>query len=70
MRSSKIWLRNLHHPERRIHHMLMRDFMKAEQAFKKLHTTTRIDPNGACIEMYLNNTDVRCMVKLDSTKKR
>ena len=49
------------------------DFMKnipaMGQAFDKMCRDKRIDSNGYCIEMYLNNNkDVLCMVKLDSPK--
>ena len=27
-----------------------------------------IDPNGYCLEWYLNDMDVRCMVRLDDNK--
>lgn len=39
------------------------------KTFKKLLSDTRIDRNGYCLEMYLNNTDMLCMVKLDASKK-
>ena len=46
------------------------DFMKnipaMGQAFQEMCRDKRIDSNGYCIEMYLNNNeDVLCMVKLD-----
>ena len=49
------------------------DFMKnvpaMGQAFQKMCKDPRIDRNGYCIEMYLNNNkDVLCMVKLDPAK--
>ena len=49
------------------------DFMKnipaLGQAFQKMCKDPRIDSNGYCIEMYLNNNkDVLCMVKLDPAK--
>lgn len=34
------------------------------QTFQELLTNPRIDPNGACIEVYLNENDVRCMILL------
>ena len=49
------------------------DFMKnipaMAQAFQEMCRDKRIDSNGYCIEMYLNNNkDVLCMVKLDPAK--
>jgi hypothetical protein len=34
------------------------------KAFSVLLTDPAIDPQGACIEWYLNDTDVQCMVRL------
>ena len=36
------------------------------KTFQKILTDPRIDPNGCCVEMYLNDEDVQCMVRLDS----
>jgi predicted transcriptional regulator YdeE len=49
------------------------DFMKnipaISQAFREMCGDKRIDPNGYCIEMYLNhNKDVLCLVRLDPAK--
>jgi len=33
--------------------------------FKKIIGDPRIDPQGCCVEVYLNEKDVRCMVRLD-----
>jgi predicted transcriptional regulator YdeE len=49
------------------------DFMKnipaIGQTFQEMCRDQRIDSNGYCIEMYLNNNkDVFCMVKLDPAK--
>ena len=49
------------------------DFMKKipsiGQTFHEMCRDKRIDTNGYCIEMYLNNNkDVLCMVKLDPAK--
>ncbi|MFA6977996.1 MAG: hypothetical protein WC209_01630 [Ignavibacteriaceae bacterium] len=53
--------------------MLITDFRKTPQsiskAFEKLLMNPNIDPNCACIEQYFNDTDVKCMVRLKSTKK-
>jgi hypothetical protein len=35
-------------------------------AFEKLTANPEIDPNGYCIEMYVNDTEARCMIKLKS----
>jgi hypothetical protein len=43
------------------------DFMKnipaIGEAFQTLLTDSSIDPDGACIEWYVNETDCRCMVR-------
>ena len=48
------------------------DFMKDLQgignAFQMLISQPDIDPNGYCLEWYLNDKDVRCMVRLDDNK--
>jgi predicted transcriptional regulator YdeE len=48
------------------------DWVKDEsvvgKTFKKLLSDPRIDRNGYCLEMYLNNTDMECMVNLDPNK--
>jgi len=49
------------------------DFMKnipaIGQAFQQMIRDKRIDSNGYCVEMYLNNNkDVLCMAKLDPSK--
>jgi len=48
------------------------DFMSDEsmigKAFRELLADHRIDPNGCCVEMYVNGKDVRCMVRLDPGK--
>ena len=50
------------------------DFMKNVQsvgeAFHELISQPNIDPNGYCLEWYLNeNKDVRCLVRLNDNKK-
>jgi hypothetical protein len=44
------------------------DFMKnipaIGQAFEQLLVDTRIDPEGACVEWYFNEKDVKCMVRI------
>ena len=40
----------------------MRDVSQIGKTFEKLLNEPNIDPNGYCLEIYLNETDVRCMV--------
>ncbi len=42
----------------------MDDVQSIGSLFQQMIKDPRIDPNGYCLEMYLNPTDVRCMVKL------
>lgn len=42
------------------------DVQNVGKVFEQLLSTPNIDPNGACIEVYVNNIDMRCMVRLDS----
>lgn len=48
--------------------VLIKDFMKDVKSigdtFRKLITLPEIDPNGYCLEIYLNESDVRCMVPI------
>ncbi|BDA80295.1 hypothetical protein LPTSP3_g32250 [Leptospira kobayashii] len=44
----------------------MEDVQSIENAFRKLISRDDIDPNGYCLEWYLNEKDVRCMVGLKS----
>lgn len=44
------------------------DIQSIGKAFEELIANPDIDPMGYCIEWYLNQKDVRCMVKLRSTK--
>lgn len=52
--------------------IVIADFMKDTpsigRAFQKLLSHLDIDPNGFCIEWYLNDQDLRCMVRLDPAK--
>jgi hypothetical protein len=41
------------------------DEMEVGKTFKKLLSDPRIDKNGYCLEIYLNKTDMRCLVPLD-----
>lgn len=49
----------------------IRDFMKnipaIGAAFQQILSQPGIDPNGYCVEWYLNGEDVQCMVRLSAT---
>ena len=40
----------------------MKDVSQVGKVFEKLLDEPNLDPNGYCLEMYINETDVRCMV--------
>jgi len=42
----------------------MKDIPKIGQSFQELLADQRIDPNGCCVEEYVDDKDVRCMVRL------
>jgi predicted transcriptional regulator YdeE len=42
----------------------MDDIPAIGRAFTKLLASPNLDPNGYCVEWYLNDRDVKCMVKL------
>jgi hypothetical protein len=42
----------------------MKDILKIGQSFQELLADERIDTNGCCVEEYINDKDVRCMVRL------
>jgi hypothetical protein len=46
----------------------IKDFMNnipaIGKAFQELLVDERIDPNGCCVEEYINDKDVRCMIRL------
>jgi hypothetical protein len=42
----------------------MNDIPKIGQSFKELLADERIDPKGCCVEEYIYDKDVRCMVRL------
>jgi predicted transcriptional regulator YdeE len=44
----------------------MNNLQKIGQAFDELTALPDIDPNGYCVEWYLNEKDVRCMFRLKS----
>jgi len=41
------------------------DEMEVGNTFKKLLSDPRIDKNGYCLEIYVNEKDMRCLVPLD-----
>ena len=47
---------------------VVKDFMKnipaIGMAFEKLTADKRIDPNGICVEWYLNESDCKCMIRM------
>jgi predicted transcriptional regulator YdeE len=47
-----------------IAHDYTKDTQNVSKAFQQLLTHTDIDPEGYCLEWYLNEKDVRCMVGL------
>lgn len=42
----------------------MDDIPEIGKAFEKLLTHPQLDPQGACVEWYLSDKDVQCMVRL------
>lgn len=42
--------------------ILVNDFDQINDAIQQLITDPRIDPEGYCVEMYLDDSNVRCMV--------
>ena len=43
----------------------MKDIPGIEKAFKELLSHPGLDPNGYCVEWYINDTDVKCMIRLN-----
>lgn len=41
-----------------------KDIQSIDRAFKKLLSSPGLDPQGYCVEWYINDTDVKCMVRL------
>lgn len=56
-------------PKGSYHTVLIKDFMKNVAAigetFQQLIADPKIDPQGYCVEVYNNDKDVLCMVRLD-----
>ncbi len=46
----------------------MNDVPAIGKAFDEILKDPLIDPNGCCVEMYVNDKDVRCMVRLNPDK--
>ena len=42
----------------------MQDLSSIERAFKQLLSHPGLDPQGYCVEWYLNEKDVKCMIRL------
>jgi hypothetical protein len=42
----------------------MQNIPKVKETFQKLLAQPDVDPNGYCLEWYLNDKDMKCMVKL------
>ena len=45
-------------------HDFMKDIQPIDRTFKKLLSYPGLDPEGYCVEWYLNNKDVKCMIRL------
>ena len=45
-------------------HDFMKDIQAIDRTFKKLLSYPGLDPQGYCVEWYLNNKDVKCMIRL------
>jgi predicted transcriptional regulator YdeE len=47
----------------------MKDIPAIDKAFKQLLAQPGLDPQGYCVEWYLNDNDVRCMIRLKGQSK-
>ncbi len=43
-----------------------KDMGSIGKAFHELLSDSRIDPEGCCVEVYLNQDDVQCLIRLDT----
>ncbi|HMI04750.1 MAG TPA: hypothetical protein VK541_19845 [Pedobacter sp.] len=43
----------------------MKDISSIEKAFNQLLTHPELDPQGYCVELYLSQKDVQCMIRLE-----
>ncbi|SMP65964.1 hypothetical protein SAMN06296020_11353 [Anoxynatronum buryatiense] len=48
----------------------MNDIESIGAAFKQLISFQDIDPDGYCVEWYIDDSDVKCMVRLENSCKR
>lgn len=48
-------------------HDYMKDLSIIGRTFDELLTHPDIDPNGYCVEWYLNQQDVKCMIRLNQS---
>lgn len=44
------------------------DVSLIEKAFQRLLAEPNLDPQGYCVEWYISNQDVRCMIRLDQER--
>jgi len=42
----------------------LKDLQSIDRAFKNLLSHPNLDPKGACIEWYINEKDVKCMIRI------
>lgn len=43
----------------------MKDLSSIDKAFRQLLASPDLDPEGYCVEWYLTDKDLRCMIRLD-----
>lgn len=46
-------------------HDYIKDIYRIRQSFETLLSRPDLDPKGYCVEWYFNDSDVRCMIRLD-----
>ena len=46
-------------------HDFTKDPQSIERAFQQILHQPHLDPQGYCVELYLNDKDVQCMVRMD-----
>ncbi|MDB4925315.1 transcriptional regulator [Mucilaginibacter sp.] len=47
-------------------HDYMRDIPAIDRTFKQLLSQPNLDPQGYCVEWYLSDKDVKCMIRLNN----
>ena len=66
--ASSLGLESMQIPKGRYISIIVEDFgnkvTAISNAFNELLSVKGIDPNGYCVEYYINSTDVQCMVRL------